>query len=88
MRPGYSAQFQTGVVIFEHGDFPVEEEKVIETAWEYEAVREDPEDGGNIITVRFPARFDEVYTEEALRRSIRQENRIGATAAKAAGYFE
>ena len=76
MRPGYSPQFQTGVVIIEKRDYPLVEDDVIKTAREYEATKRDsdPEGEGDLFTVRFPDRFDEVYTEDALRRSIRHEN--------------
>lgn len=76
MRPGYAAQYAAGVVILEKKDFPIDEELVIETAWEYEAVTpnvEAPEEA-NLFVVRFPDRPDEAYTEDALRRSIRSLN--------------
>ena len=77
MRSGHSTQYLTGVIIFEERDFPIDEELVIRTAWDYEATKDDPEaedDEKTLFIVRFPDRFDEAYTERALRSGIHAEN--------------
>lgn len=80
MRPGYAGQFETGVVIIENQDLnqevPLDATDLIETAREYDAVMADSEDGEELFVIRFPDRhFDEVYTEGALRRSVRALNK-------------
>ncbi len=83
MRPGYASQFETGVLIIGNEDLeqdvPLDEDDVIETARHYEAVKIDEEDGGELFVVRFPDRFDEVYTEDALRRGVRALNKSRAS---------
>lgn len=75
MRPGASVQFHTGVLIFEESDFPIDEDKVVSKAREYEATKPDPDAEGDLFIVRFPDGHDECYTEQALRRSIRWANK-------------
>ena len=76
MRPGFANEYMTGVVIIEERDFPLDENNLVNTAREFDATKSDPEDGKELFIVRLPNRFDEAYTEDALRRSVRSINRI------------
>ena len=64
MRFGASSQYGSTVVILEEGD---NADEVIEAAEENEATYEADD---HYLVVRFPGRPDEVYTEDALRRSF------------------
>lgn len=66
MRIGYAEQFGTSVVVLEGGDTDAEE--VIEMAEESEAVVETDD---HYLVVRFPGRTDELYTEAAVRGSLK-----------------
>lgn len=71
MRPGYSPQFNTGVVILEEKDVSVDPNDVIVCAYRYEATLNHSEDG-LLFIVRFPdgRNVDEAYTDRALRSSL------------------
>ena len=78
MRPGFSAQYMAGVVIIEEKHLPLKEDYVIEMAHTYEALKFDREAKDNdhmLYVVRFPDGPDELYTENALRRSVRDLNK-------------
>lgn len=76
MRPGYAGQFETGLVIIEENDFPLEEDRLVNTAREFDATKVNDKDGAELFIVRLPNRLDEAYTESALRRCVRSYNRI------------
>jgi hypothetical protein len=67
MRVGYAEQWSTASVIVEEGDRDAD--AIVEMAEENDAFHTADE---RYLVIRFPGRSDECYTEDALRRSIRQ----------------
>lgn len=67
MYLGHSEQFGTSSVVLE--DIPQDPDQVIQYAEENEATYFDGED--NCFVVQFPGRPVELYTESALRRSLK-----------------
>jgi hypothetical protein len=75
MRQGGSSQFNSGVVILEETDLPMDFKRFMAAAEKAGATipDNDPDarDGDVLYVVQFPERPVEVYTENALRESLR-----------------
>jgi hypothetical protein len=75
MRQGGSSQFNSGVVILEETDLPMDPDSFIAAAVAAGATTPDNDpdarDGDVLYVVQFPGRPIEVYTENALRGSLR-----------------
>lgn len=67
MRIGFSRQYGTACVILER--LPADADEVVEYAREIEAIYEEPD--GDAFVVQFPGGPIELYTERALRASLR-----------------
>lgn len=67
MRIGYAEQWGVASIILEEGDNDADE--IVEMAEENDAIHIADD---RYLVIRFAGRPDECYTEEALRRSIRQ----------------
>lgn len=79
MRPEYSPQYQSGVVIIEDRDFPIQIDALINTAYEYEAVIRDHKNSPLFI-LRFPHDYDKPYSEEDLRVYLLSHKKQAQTA--------
>jgi hypothetical protein len=71
MKPGFSSQYHTGVVILSKDDTSFI--KIKKAAHDYEALYNDGKD--QCFVIQFPDRPIELYTETALRRSLREKKK-------------